>query len=85
MVTPIIRLLGSEASVNSSGSNIGLNKLVRVYNQNDTDVVITVKNSDGTVTIGTVTVKTKDTVFINKAGTDVISAATACKMVAVAF
>ena len=51
MVTPIIRLLGSEASVNSSGSNIGLNKLVRVYNQNDTDVVITGTGMSGTTSV----------------------------------
>jgi len=83
MVATIIRLLGSEASVSSANSFNG-NKLIRIYNQNDADVLVTVTNADLAV-VGTVTVKTKETIYINKAGTDTITAATACKMVPVAF
>jgi hypothetical protein len=84
MVATIIRLLGQEASVGSSGSDFSGNKLIRVYNSNLSDVLLTLKDAS-TATIGTVTVKSGETIYVNKAGTDVLSAATACKMVAIAF
>ena len=84
MVATILRVLGTETSVNSSGSVLGNAKLVRVYNQNASDVLITVTNAASTVT-GTVTVKAGTVEYIAKAPTDSISAATACKMVSVGF
>jgi hypothetical protein len=87
MVATIIRLLGQEASVGTAGSDFSGNKLIRVYNSNGGDVLLTVKDNATPTpnTIGTVTVKAGETIYVNKAGTDVLSAASTCKMVAVAF
>lgn len=83
MVSPIIRLLAAEAAVSAANSFNG-NKLIRIYNQNTDDVLITITNASAVV-VGTVTVGGGDTIFINKAGTDTVTAATACRMVPVAF
>ena len=83
MVSPIIRLLAAEAAVSAANSFNG-NKLIRIYNQNVSDVLITITNASAVV-VGTVTVRTGETIYINKAGTDTVTAATACRMVPVAF
>jgi hypothetical protein len=83
MVSPIIRLLAAEAAVSAANAFNG-NKLIRIYNPNATDVLITITNASAAV-VGTVTVRTGETIFINKAGTDTVTAATACRMVPVAF
>jgi len=83
MVSPIIRLLAAEAAVSAANAFNG-NKLIRIYNQNATDVLITITNASAAV-VGTVTVRTGETIFINKAGTDTVTAATACRLVPVAF
>ena len=84
MVATIIRVLGTEASVNNTGSTLSNAKLIRVYNQNVGDVLVTITN-DAAAVVGTVTVKSGAVEYIAKAPTDTISAATACKMVQVAF
>lgn len=84
MIATILKLLGAEASVGSSGSDFGGAKLVRIYNLNGSDVVVTVKDASANTT-GTVTVKAGDTIFVQKTAEGTISAATACKMVGVAF
>jgi hypothetical protein len=85
MVTPIIKLLGTEASVNASGSTFNGAHLVRIYNSNATDVLITVTDTDTSTVTGTFTLKTYETAFVRKNAAESISAATACKMVAIAF
>jgi hypothetical protein len=84
MVSPIIKLLGTEASVNASGSTFNGNQLIRVFNNNATDVVISVIDA-GAVTTGSFTLRAYETAYVRKMPAEKVSAATACKMVAVAF
>lgn len=83
MVSPIVRVLGTEASVGSSGSDFSGKQLIRVYNSNASDVLITVAN--GGVTTGTFTLRSYETAYVNKSPAETVAAATACKMVPVAF
>lgn len=75
------RIMGTEAAV-STADNIGRASTVRVYNNNGSDVVLTVTNAD--TTTGTVTLKAGETIYIQKEPAATIAAATSCKMVAVA-
>lgn len=84
MVSPIIKLLGTEVSVNSSGNTFNGNQLIRVYNSNGSDVVISVVDA-GNVTTGSFTLKTYETAYVRKTPAEKVCAATACKMVPVAF
>lgn len=83
MISTIVKLLGSEAAI-STASTINGNQLIRVYNQNATDVLLTV-TAPGAVITGTCTVKAGETIFVRKTPVETITAATACKMVAVSF
>ena len=79
----ILKLLGSEGNLTSANA-LSLAKLVRVYNSGASDLVVTHKSAGGS-TLGTVTVKTKDIVFIRKSGTDTLEGGAALKAVSVAF
>ena len=83
MISTILKLLGSEAAI-STASTINGNQLIRVYNQNATDVLLTI-TAAGAVITGTCTVKAGETIFVRKTPVETITAATACKMVAVSF
>ena len=83
MVTPIITVLGSEQSVTTAVSFNGA-KLLRIYNAQATDVVVTISDADD-ATVGTLTVKSKDTVFVTKNPTDKIACASACLVVPIGF
>lgn len=84
MVSPIIKLLGTESSVNSSGNTFNGNPLIRVYNNNASDVVISVVDADNATT-GSFTLRSYETAFVRKMPAEKVCAATACKMVPVAF
>ena len=79
----ILKLLGSEGNLTSANA-LSLAKLVRVYNSGASDLLVTQKAAGGT-TLATVTVKTKDTVFIRKSATDTLEGGAALKVVSVAF
>ena len=65
MVSPIIKLLGTEASVNSSGNTFSGNSLIRVYNNNGSDVVISVVDADSNTT-GSFTLRSYETAYVRK-------------------
>ena len=79
----VLRLLGSQSNL-TSASNVGLAKLVRVYNSGGSDLVLTQKNAGGT-TLATVTVKTKEVEYIAKASTDTLEGGAALLVVSIAF
>ena len=85
MVSPINYLLGSELTVGTAGSLVNNARLVRVYNNAGADVLVTVKASDGVTVTGTMTVKSGDTVYVQKGGQESIFAASNVKMVSVGF
>ena len=72
MVSTIIKVLGTEASV-TTASTVGGAKLVRVYNSNGSDALITVTDASSTV-IGTVTVKDGTHEYVAKNSTDTLTA-----------
>tara|TARA_B100001939_G_scaffold345514_1_gene362266 strand:- start:1991 stop:2236 length:246 start_codon:yes stop_codon:yes gene_type:complete len=78
-----LKLNGSEGDL-TSASSVSLARLVRVYNSGGSDLLLTQKNSSGT-TIGTVTVKTKEVVFIKKEGLDTLEGGAALKVVNINF
>jgi Neuraminidase (sialidase) len=84
MVSTIIKLLGTESSVNASGNTFNGNQLIRVYNSNGSDVVISVVDADSNTT-GSFTLRSYETAYVRKMPAEKVCAATACKMVAVAF
>lgn len=84
MVATIIQVLGSESSVTSSGSDFSGNQLIRVYNNNASDVVISLLAADSS-TVGTFTLHSYETAYVRKSPTQKVAAATACKMTPVAF
>lgn len=83
MVSPILSVFGLEQSVTTAVTFNGA-KLLRVYNAQATDVVVTISNSSD-VTVGTVTVPSKNTIFVTKNPTDKIACASACLVVPVGF
>lgn len=84
MVATIIQVLGTEASVGSSGSAFSGNQLIRVFNNNASDVVISLLTS-ADATVGTFTLRQYETTYVRKSPSQKIAAATACKMTPVAF
>lgn len=84
MVSPIIKLLGTEASVNSSGNTFNGIQLIRVYNNNGSDVVISVVDADSNTT-GSFTLRSYETAYVRKMPAEKVCAATACKMVPISF
>tara|TARA_B100001093_G_C26476178_1_gene862791 strand:+ start:128 stop:391 length:264 start_codon:yes stop_codon:yes gene_type:complete len=59
-----LKLVGSEVALSNTASNLALQKVIRVYNGNAADQLVTVKN--GSDTVGTITVKTKTDVILEK-------------------
>ena len=78
----LIKLLGTEASL-TTATTLGKAQVVRVYNDTAGAVLTTV--ADNGTTIGTITVKAGDVVFINKKSAETIAAGAAVKAVAVAY
>lgn len=84
MVATIIQVLASETSVSTPGSTFSGNQLIRVFNNNATDVLISL-TTGADETIGTFTLRAYETAYVRKSPTQKIAAATACKMTPVAF
>jgi len=81
-----LKLVGSEVALSNTASNLGLQKLIRVYNSNAADQLVTVKN--GSDVVGTITVRTGTDVILEKntAHTlEVGGSVTGVKAVAVAY
>jgi len=81
-----LKLVASEVSLSNTASSLGLQKVIRVYNGNAADQVVTVKN--GSDTVGTITIKTKTDVILEKNTThtlEVGSGVTGVKAVAIAY
>ncbi len=75
------RILGTEAAVSTANAFDGAST-VRVYNNNGADVLLTITRADASTQ--TVTIRTGETIYIQKSPADTIAAATSCRMVAVA-
>ena len=60
----LIKLDGSEVALSNTASNIGFKKVIRVYNSNAADQLVTVKN--GSDVVGTITVRTGTDVILEK-------------------
>ncbi len=69
----LIKVLAAEGNL-SSPSNVGTATVVRLYNNHSAALLITRKNSGGD-TLGSLTVNTKDTVYLEKVSTDTLTAA----------
>ena len=69
----LIKVLAAEGNLGSP-SNVGTATVVRLYNNHSAALLITRKNSGGD-TLGSLTVNTKDTVYLEKASTDTLTAA----------
>ena len=81
-----VKLLGSEVAVSNTASNIGNAKLVRIYNGHASDQLVTVKS--GNTTVGTVTLVTKEVVYLMKLSQETIevgSGVAGVKAVSVAY
>lgn len=59
-----IKLVGSEVALSDTASAVGNQKVIRVYNGNAADQLVTVK--DGSTVVGTITVKTKTDIILEK-------------------
>ena len=79
----IVSLNASETNL-TSASNVAFAKLVRVYNSGGSDLLITQKNAGGN-TLATVTLKTKDVMFIRKDARDTLQGGAALKVVSIDF
>jgi len=81
-----VKLLGSEVAVSNTASNIGNAKLVRVYNGNAADKLVTIKS--GNDVVGTVTLVTKEVIYLMKLSQETIEVASGTsgvKAVSVAY
>lgn len=83
MIANTLKVLAAEATV-STASDFSGKPLIRVYNHNGADVLLTV-TSAATGAVSTITIRTGETLYIQKAPADTLGAATGCKMVPVAF
>ena len=81
----IIKLQGDDEIALSTANNVNEAKLVRLYNDQDAAVLITHKNSSGANTIGTFTIASKGTAFVEKDYTDTLTAASAVRAVKIGF
>ena len=82
MISTILNLQGTDAAV-STASTIGSASLVRVYNNNGAAVLLTVTTAAAATT--TVTIAPGEVLYLEKAPTSTITAATSCRMVAVGY
>jgi len=81
-----IKLLGSEVALSDTASDIAKAKVLRIYNGDGSDQLVTVK--DGATTVGTITVKTLSEVILEKNRDHTVEVAalvTAVKAVAIAY
>ena len=69
----LIKVLAAEGDL-SSASNVNTATVVRLFNNHSAALVITRKDSGGT-TIGSLTVNTIETVYLEKVSTDTLTAA----------
>ena len=69
----LIKVLAAEGDL-SSASNVNTATVVRLFNNHSAALLITRKNSGGT-TIGSLTVNTKESVYLEKVSTDTLTAA----------
>jgi len=69
----LIKVLAAEGNL-SSASNVNTATVVRLFNNHSAALVITRKDSGGT-TIGSLTVNTKESVYLEKVSTDTLTAA----------
>jgi hypothetical protein len=76
-----LRILGTEAAVATANAFNGAST-VRVYNNNGADVLLTITKAD--TTTQTVTIRTGETLYVQKQPADTIAAGTSCRMVGVA-
>ena len=65
-----VKLLGSEVAVSNTASNIGNAKLVRIYNGHASDQLVTIKS--GSNVVGTVTLVSKEVVYLMKLSQETI-------------
>ena len=59
-----IKLLGSEVALSDAASDVAKARVLRIYNGNGADQLVTVK--DGSTVVGTITVKTLSEVILEK-------------------
>lgn len=81
-----VKLLGSEVALSNTASNIGNAKVVRVYNGNAADKVVTIKS--GSDVVGTVTLVTKEIIYLMKLSQETLevpSGTSGVKAVSVAY
>lgn len=81
-----IKLLGSEVALSDTASDVAKAKVLRIYNGNGADQLVTVKN--GATTVGTITVKTLSEVILEKNRdhtVEVGTSITGVKAVAIAY
>jgi len=84
MVSTIIKLLDQEAVVGTGGNGFSGKTLIRVYNNTNADVAVTVKDANAAVT-GNFTLRSYETVYVRKLPAESISAGVNIRMVPVAF
>ena len=84
MVSPIIKLLAEESSVGTGGSAFNGNQLIRIYNIDNQDVTITVKDASLNTT-GSFTLHHATEAFVRKLPAESIFASATVKMVPVSF
>ena len=84
MVATIIKLLDQEAAVGTGGNNFSGKTLIRVYNNTNADVAVTVKDADAAVT-GNFSLRAYETVFVRKLPAESIFAGATIRMVPVSF
>lgn len=84
MVSPIFKVLAAETSVGTAGSDFSGKPLIRIYNNTNADVVITIKDASANTT-GSFTLKTYTEAFVHKAPAESIFASATVKMVPIAF
>ena len=71
----IIKLLSSEADLDAA-TNVSTASLVRIYNSNTAETLITHKNAAGSTTYGTLRLAIGEVVFVEKAPTDTLICST---------
>lgn len=84
MVNTIIRALGAEIEVGTSGNNFSGNQLIRVFNNHGGSNLITIKDASANVT-GSFTMHAHDTAYVRKLPAESIFASANLRMVAVSF
>ena len=81
----IIKLQGDNEIALTTANTVGEAKLVRIYNDQSSAVLITHTDSTGANTIGTFSVGSKNTVFVEKDYTDLVSANAEVSAVKIGF